>query len=195
MLVDGNGVGNDTLRAFNYDDALINNEGKDNLQGGNGNDLLLSATNCEEDTLQGAESGVGDGEAVNSASWAKYSVSEASQGVVANLESGKAGDTAGPACTSGAAPTTLANIDDLEGTTGIDKLVGDGADNNLLGRLGVDELLGQAGKDNIESAERPNATAKADTVVGGTPTTSPGDTCRYDTGVDSVSGCENKQGV
>jgi Ca2+-binding RTX toxin-like protein len=195
MLVDGNGSGNDTMYAKGYDDALINNGGKDNLQGGNGNDLLLSATSCEEDTLQGAESGTGDSEAVNSASWAKYSVSEASQGVVANLESGKAGDTAGPACTSGATPTTLANIDDLEGTTGIDKLVGDGADNNLLGRLGVDELLGQGGKDNIESAERPTATAKADTVVGGTPTTLPGDTCRYDAGVDSVSGCENKQGV
>jgi len=50
-------------------------------------------------------------------------------------------------------PAKLFRIDDLEGSTGIDKLVGDGNANNLLGRLSSDELLGQAGGDNLESAE------------------------------------------
>lgn len=194
MLVDGNGSGEDILSAANYDDALINNEGKDKLEGGQGNDLLLSAVNCEGDTLDGAKATEGDEGDVNSSSWAKFPVSEGSAGVVANLESGKAGNTAGPACSSGT-PGTLLRIDDLEGTSGVDKLVGDGASNNLLGRLSSDELLGQAGSDNIESNERPDNPAKADTVAGGTPTTGTGDTCRYDSGVDSIGGCETKFGM
>jgi Ca2+-binding RTX toxin-like protein len=190
MLVDGTGSGGDILRANNYDDALINNEGKDTLEGGQGNDLLLSAVNCEGDSLDGAEFNEGDGADVNSSSWAKLPVSEGFQGVVANLESAAAGNSPGPACSAGET-TKLLRIDDLEGSTGIDKLVGDGNGNNLLGRLSSDELLGQAGVDNIESAED----GKHDTVGGGTPTTSPGDTCRYDLGLDSLTGCESKNGV
>ena len=153
MLVDGNGAGNDVLRAGSYDDALINNEGADSLQGGNGNDLLLSAANCEGDTLQGAASGEGDGAAVNSASWAK--LPEGLPGIVADLEKGKAGNTwsgSTPACTSGTVGT-LANIDDLEGSGGNDQLYGDSAGNNLLGRLGKDEIYGRGGADRIEAED------------------------------------------
>jgi Ca2+-binding RTX toxin-like protein len=153
MLVDGNGAGNDILSAGSYDDALINNEGADSLQGGNGNDLLLSASNCEGDTLQGAASGEGDGAAVNSTSWAKLPVGL--PGIVADLEKGKAGDTWSgsiPACSSGTAGT-LANIDDLEGSSGNDQLYGDSAGNNLLGRLGKDEIYGRAGADRIEAED------------------------------------------
>jgi Ca2+-binding RTX toxin-like protein len=161
MLVDGNGSGADSLSAGNYDDALINNEGADVLQGGNGNDLLLSASNCDGDTLQGAASKEGDGEAVNSSSWAK--LPEASWNVAADLEttagkpaSGKAGNSwAGarnPACTVGST-STLLNIDDLEGSSGADQLYGDSKDNNLLARLGKDEIYGRAGVDRIEAKD------------------------------------------
>jgi len=153
MLVDGNGSGNDVLRAGTYDDALINNEGSDNLQGGNGNDLLLSAANCEGDTLQGAASGEGDGSAVNSTSWAKLPLGL--PGIVADLEKGKAGNAWSgsiPACSSGTV-ATLANIDDLEGSSGNDQLYGDGVGNNLLGRLGKDEIYGRAGADRIEAQD------------------------------------------
>ncbi|HEY5815329.1 MAG TPA: hypothetical protein VIS95_03210 [Solirubrobacterales bacterium] len=187
MLVDGNGNGNDVLKAFGYDDALINNEGQDNLQGGNGNDLLLSAVNCEGDVLQGAESGSGDGAAVNSTSWAKLPVSVGGTGVVADLEAGTAGNKGGPGCTSGETGQLL-NIDDLEGSTGVDKLYGDPADNNLLGRLSGDELFGRAGNDNLESAED----KEFDNVGGGSGTA---DSCRYDLGIDTVNGCEKKTGV
>ncbi len=192
VLVDGSGTGNDTLSSGNYDDALIDNEGNDSLEAGNGNDLLLSATICDGgggagDNLDGGS----DGEAVNSASWAKLPVSEGSAGVVVNLESGRAGNEAGPKCSSGET-VALAHIDDLEGSSGVDKLVGDGNANNLLGRLSNDELLGQAGKDNIESAEDNGG---KDTVAGGAPTTSPGDVCRYDKAFDSIAGCETKNGV
>lgn len=178
LLVDGNGSGNDTLYGYAYDDGLINNEGQDNLQGGNGNDLLLSVTNCEGDTLQGAEAGSGDGSAVNSASWAKY---EGAGGIVADLAAGRAGNTwsSGPACSSGTVES-LANIDDLEGSNGNDSLYGDAAANNLLGRLGEDGLWGREGADNIEAQDGAHDT------VGGGPGT---DTCSYDSGVDSVSGC------
>lgn len=153
VLVDGTGAGNDTLRSGNYDDALIQNEGADNLQGGNGNDLLLSAANCEGDTLQGAASGEGDGSAVNSSSWAKLPTGL--PGIVADLEKGKAGDAWSggiPACSSGAVGVLL-NIDDLEGSSGNDQLYGDAAGNNLLGRLGKDEIYGRAGADRIEAQD------------------------------------------
>lgn len=178
MLVDGNGSGEDLLSAGNYDDALINNEGKDKLEGGNGNDLLLSAANCEGDTLQGAASGEGDGSAVNSASWAKFPVGEASAGVVADLEAGKAGNAAGSSCTAGETGK-LANVDDLEGSTGIDALFGDGAGNNLLGRLGKDEIWGRAGADNIEAQD-----GIAETGGGGEGS----DTCSLD-GSDKFNSC------
>jgi Ca2+-binding RTX toxin-like protein len=178
MLVDGSGSGADGLSAGSYDDALINNEGADNLQGGLGNDLLLSAANCEGDTLQGAASGEGDGTSVNSASWAKYPVGEASAGVVADLQAGKAGNVAGPSCSSGETGK-LANIDDLEGSTGIDALYGDGAGNNLLGRLGKDEIWGRAGADNVEAKD-----GIAETGGGGEGS----DTCSLD-GSDKFASC------
>jgi Ca2+-binding RTX toxin-like protein len=179
MLVDGPGTGNDSLFAYGYDDALINNEGLDSLQGGNGNDLLLSATTCEGDTLQGAESGKGDGAAVNNSSWAQLPATAG--GVVVDLAAGAAGNaySAGPACASGALGSTR-NIDDLEGSSQDDVLFGDGADNNLLGRLGSDGLWGRAGADNIEAFD-----GIVDSIGGG----EGADSCAYDSGIDTVNGC------
>jgi Ca2+-binding RTX toxin-like protein len=150
MLVDGPGSGEDVLYAYAYDDALINNEGKDNLQGGNGNDLLLSASNCDGDTLHGAQSGSNDGPDVNSSSWAKLP----SGSVVADLVTATAGNvySGGPAC-SGGTVGTLASIDDLEGSSGNDLLYGDSLGNNLLGRLGKDELWGREGADRLEAKD------------------------------------------
>jgi Ca2+-binding RTX toxin-like protein len=157
LIVDGNGAGNDTLKAYSYDDALMNNEGADTLEGGNGNDLLVSSGTCEGDTLQGAESGAADGTAQNSASFAQ--VPEAAPGVVADLESegefkGTAGNSysGGPFCATGSSDK-LRNIDDLEATNGNDILFGDRFENNLLGRPGKDEIWGRAGADNIEAKD------------------------------------------
>lgn len=115
LLVDGPGSGGDVLKGLASDDALVNNQGKDRLEGGNGNDLLLSAVNCEGDALEGATATGTDGEAVNSSSWAKYE----GGGVVADLESKRAGtgwSGSTVVCASGEA-ATLGNIDDLEGRT------------------------------------------------------------------------------
>lgn len=181
LLVDGNGSGNDTEKAYAYDDALINNEGADVLEGGNGNDLLLSSGTCEGDTLQGAEAGAGDGTAQNSASWAK----DETGGLVADLESegefkGTAGSSysGGPVCASGSVDK-LRNIDDLEGTNADDILYGDKFENNLLGRSGEDQIWARAGNDNIEAKD-----GEADTGGGSTGT----DTCTLD-GIDSFASC------
>lgn len=179
-VVDGNAVGADVLKAGAKDDALINNEGADNLQGGLGNDLLISATLCEGDTLQGAASGEGDGTAVNSSSWAKLVAG--SPGVVADLAATKAGTSwsgSVPTCSTGTAATLL-NIDDLEGSDGNDQLYGDGNDNNLLGRPGKDELWARGGEDNIEAAD-----GIAEVGGGG----AEADTCTLDTSIDSFASC------
>ncbi|HEX6455115.1 MAG TPA: calcium-binding protein [Solirubrobacterales bacterium] len=183
LLVDGNGSGEDTLKAFSYDDALMNNEGADTLEGGNGNDLLVSSGTCDGDTLQGAAAGEGDGTAQNSASFAQ--VPEGAPGVVADLESegefkGTAGNSysGGPSCTSGSLDK-LRNIDDLEATNGNDILFGDKFENNLLGRPGKDEIWGRAGNDNIEAKD-----GVAEVGGGGAGT----DTCTLDAS-DSFNSC------
>lgn len=179
LLVDGPGPGDDSLYAFAYDDALLNNEGVDLLQGGNGNDLLISAGTCDGDTLQGAEGPAGDGGAVNNASWAQLPAEGG--GVVADLERGSAGSiySGGPACSTGT-PDSLLNIDDLEGSNQDDLLYGNAGSNNLLGRLGADGLWARAGDDEIAADD-----GQEDTVGGSGGT----DNCRVDAGLDRVSGC------
>jgi Ca2+-binding RTX toxin-like protein len=184
VLVDGNGSGNDTEKAYSYDDALLNNEGADTLEGGNGNDLLLSSGTCEGDTLQGAEAGAADGTAQNSTSWAK--VPEGQPGVVADLQiegeyKGTAGNSysSGPACASGSLDK-LRNVDDIEGTNGDDILYGDEHENNLLGRSGEDQIWARGGNDNVEAKDE----GEYDHGGGGAGT----DTCTLDP-IDSFTAC------
>jgi Ca2+-binding RTX toxin-like protein len=179
VLVDGTGAWNDATSGYGYDDFLTNNEGADALEGGAGNDLLLSAAICSGDTLQGAEGGSGDGAAQNSASWAKM---PAPNGVVADLQTQTAGNyyNSGPACSAGAIDT-LKNLDDLEGSSQSDALFGDGNANNILGRLGDDGLYGRAASDRIEAVDGGH-----DTVGGGGGT----DDCLWDNGIDTVSECD-----
>ncbi len=185
VLVDGNGAGNDTLIARGSDDALINNEGTDSLQGGNGNDLLVSVSACDGDTLQGAEGTSGDGSAQNNASWAQ--LLGGSGGMVADLEAGTAGSSLSngkPACASGT-PDVLRNIDDLEGSNEDDALYGDANGNSLFGRPGKDGLFARAGEDFIEAID-----GQHDDLGGGSGT----DTCNYDKEVDSRESCEKGEG-
>jgi Ca2+-binding RTX toxin-like protein len=189
LLVDGPGAYEDTLKAMGDDDALINNEGKDHLEGGYGNDLLLSAVNCEGDTLLGATATENDGGAVNSSSWAKF---ESGSGVIADLQSKRAGNAWSGStviCTSGE-PSTLGNIDDLEGTNFADELFGDEADNNFFARKGGDKVFGRGGIDRIEVDG--DAEGAADSGGGGAPAGSPDpDVCVVDP-ADSFTGCTLK---
>ncbi len=114
VLVDGDGPGNDTLYGFGFDDALLNNEGADNLQAGAGSDLLLSATTCDGDILQGAEGKTGDKEDVNNASWSQLPAYAG--GVVADLRSKTAGGQYTEAAASAAASASVsASASAMEG--------------------------------------------------------------------------------
>lgn len=182
-LIDGNGTGNDVLKGYGYDDALNNNEGQDTLEGGNGNDLFLSVTTCDGDTLNGAEAGSGgDGPATNNASWAKLPSSLG--GVTADLETQSSGNswsetTKAPACTSGSLDH-LYGMDDLEGSNQGDALFGNVNQNSLMGHNGQDFLHGNGGPDKLtiwQDGER-------DVAYGGSESE-----CLVDRGVDEHPGC------
>jgi Ca2+-binding RTX toxin-like protein len=189
VLVDGNGSGGDTLESYGYDDWLLNNEGKDTLEGGNGNDLLLSSTTCDGDTLNGAEEGSGgDGEARNNASWAKMEGS----GVTASIDEKKrdAGNywnesIGGPACTTGTV-TNLYGMDDLEGSNQSDALFGNENENVIVGHSGADSLYGVGGRDTVIGWQD----NQKDKVSGGA---GKEDICRIDLGIDEHPECDETE--
>jgi Ca2+-binding RTX toxin-like protein len=186
VLVDGNGVFEDSLFGRGGDDALINNEGPDFLYGGNGNDLLVSPGVCEGDTLDGAEAGSGDAGAQNNSSWAQ--VPGGIGGVIADLAEGKAGtqlSNGKPTCPAPGVPTTLVRIDDLEGSNQGDTLFGNEVGNSFFGRPGNDSLYPRAGEDFVEAADGVH-----DDINGGD---NP-DVCNWDVEVDSRASCEGGEG-
>jgi Ca2+-binding RTX toxin-like protein len=141
VLVDGPDEGDDTLSALAGDDALLNNGGADHLFGGLGNDLFLSNSICNGDSLDG-----GAGSERDNASWAKFK-----SAVEARLDAGDAGrpgSDGDPECTSGT-PDSLAGIEDLEGTSSDDVFYGDAANNQLLGWAGSDSYFSAEGTDVI----------------------------------------------
>jgi Ca2+-binding RTX toxin-like protein len=144
VLVDGpdeGGPGNDTLSGLGGDDALLNNGGVDHLFGGAGNDLFLSNSICDGDTIDG-----GGGEERDNASWAKFkSAVEARIGVG---DAGRPGAGGAPECTTGKLDS-LVGIEDLEGTSSSDVFYGGPGNNQLLGWAGSDSYFGEGGNDII----------------------------------------------
>jgi len=142
VLVDegsSGGAGEDVLEAGDGDDALLNNGGVDHLLGGSGNDLFLSTSLCDGDTIDG-------GADRDNSSWGKFNAP-----VDAHLDTGKAGQPGAggtPEC-SGGSLDTLAAIEDLEGTGLADVFYGDGGENQLLGWAGQDEYSAGDGADRI----------------------------------------------
>jgi Ca2+-binding RTX toxin-like protein len=142
LLVDGRGADGDTLAALGRDDALLHQGGPDELLGGEGNDLFLSTSICDGETLSG-------GEGRDNASWARLST----EGVEARLDAvppqvGRFGAAGDPGC-GGEATDSLAGVEDLEGSEAADALFGDIGPNQLLGHRGPDEYLAGAGEDSI----------------------------------------------
>lgn len=142
MLADGpdaSGAWGDVLEALGCDDALLNNDGVDELSGGVGNDLFLSTTICDGDRLVG-------GPDKDNASWAKLS----GTGIEARIAEATAGrpGAAGLTCDgAGEAVDILDAVDDLEGTSAADGLFGGPGANQLLGRAGADAFYGREGTD------------------------------------------------
>jgi Ca2+-binding RTX toxin-like protein len=140
VLVDGPDGGADRLEALGQDDALLHNGGADQLLGGNGNDLFLSVSTCDGQTLDG-------GPGRDNGSWARLM----DEGVTARLDEGRAGGVGAgttPACPGGVFDG-LIGIEDLEGSEAGDVFVGDGGRNQLLGHKGPDFYAALAGDDSI----------------------------------------------
>ncbi|HVD38480.1 MAG TPA: calcium-binding protein, partial [Solirubrobacterales bacterium] len=139
ILVDGPGSGADTLSALGGDDALTHNGGADQLLGGDGNDLFLSNSVCDGEHVAG-------GPGRDNSSWARFK-----EGVEANLAGGVAGHPGSgevPAC-GGAPLDSIAEVEDLEGSSFEDVFYGDGGPNQLFGRPGADAYFAGAGEDSI----------------------------------------------
>jgi Ca2+-binding RTX toxin-like protein len=142
LLVDGRGGARDVLTALGRDDALLHEGGPDELLGGDGNDLFLSISICDGETLNG-------GEGRDNSSWARLP----GDGVEARLDAvppqvGRFGAPGDPGCGS-EAPDLMAGVEDLEGSETADMLVGDAGPNQLLGHRGPDEYFAAAGEDSI----------------------------------------------
>lgn len=127
-------AGDDTLRGGNRDDTLNGGAGSDYLLGSNGNDLLRGGEGY--DNLSG---GRGDDTMDGGADsdWVYYT--NAQGAVVVNLATGKASGAEGN--------DTLANIENVYGSSFNDVLTGDAGDNTLNGRTGNDTLDGGVGHD------------------------------------------------
>jgi Ca2+-binding RTX toxin-like protein len=137
-LVDG--AGNDTVSAAGGDDALPNNGGADDLAAGSGDDLFISNAVCDGDTLDG-------GSGRDNANWANFNAAISIE--MASGAAGLVGAEGRPECSSQSLLTTLIGLEDTEGTSLGDIMVGDAGSNQLLGRQGPDEYLAGAGEDSI----------------------------------------------
>lgn len=136
-LVDGSG--DDMADAAAGDDAIPNNEGADDLDAGSGEDLFVSDAVCEGDSLDG-------GPGRDNANWANFD-----SPVVLDMSIERAGlvGTEGEPDCEGNPLTVLANLEDIEGTSAGDILIGDSGPNQLLGRSGPDRYYAAAGNDSI----------------------------------------------
>ncbi len=138
-----------------YDDFLIGDDSANRLSGGDGDDWLNGGAGA--DRLNGG-AGV---------DWVSYSWSD--RGVTVSL-------ALGTAYRGHAAGDTIIDIENLNGSSYADRLLGDNAANSLWGRAGDDTLEGRAGDDWL------NGGAGADRLDGGA-------------GVDWVSYSGSYQGV
>ncbi len=136
---DVDGAGDDLVDAGGGDDAVPNNGGDDSLQAGPGEDLFISNSVCDGDTLDG-------GPERDNANWANFGSAVAIDTGVGSA--GLVGSGGAPSCPSGSL-TTLTAIEDTEGTSLADVMVGDSGPNQLLGRLGGDVYHAGDGDDSI----------------------------------------------
>jgi Ca2+-binding RTX toxin-like protein len=137
-LIDG--AGNDTVDAAGGDDAVPNNGGADQLNAGAGDDLFISNAVCDGDSLDG-------GPGSDNANWANFNAAIAID--MATGRAGLVGSGRRPECPSEPLLTRLDGLEDTEGTSLGDVMIGDAGSNQLLGRQGPDEYFAGAGDDSI----------------------------------------------
>jgi Ca2+-binding RTX toxin-like protein len=133
------GAGNDSVVAAGGDDAVPNNGGEDFLDAGTGEDLFISNSVCEGDHLNG-------GADRDNANWANFGSAVAID--LSTHGAGLVGGAGQPSCAGGTL-TLLSGIEDIEGTSLGDVMVGDAGANQLLGRPGPDTYHSGEGSDLI----------------------------------------------
>ena len=136
-VVDGGG--DDAVLAGGGDDAVPNNGGVDDLDAGPGEDLFISNSVCDGDALKG-------GPDRDNANWANFGSAVALD--LATRGAGLVGGGGQPSCAGGTL-TLLDGIEDIEGTSLGDVMVGDAGANQLLGRPGPDTYHAGDGNDSI----------------------------------------------
>jgi Ca2+-binding RTX toxin-like protein len=137
-LVDG--PGNDVSNAGGADDAVPNNSGDDDLNADTGDDLFVSNAVCDGDSLDG-------GEGRDNANWANFNQAVAIN--MADQAAGLVGAGGQPQCSNASLLTGLFGLEDTEGTSLDDIMVGDSGPNQLLGRPGKDSYFAAGGDDTI----------------------------------------------
>ncbi len=155
VLVDGFGNDEDQLFGNGEDDAMFENEGTDLLNGGAGNDLFVSSTVCDGDTIRGGGGSdnanwaqLAEGEVENPhLRWDQAPYNPPEHGIEAQIANGGGKgdlDREGGSC---AKEGGIFNVENLEGSHGPDVLTGNNDENVLLGRSGKDVLRGLGGED------------------------------------------------
>ncbi|MCZ8141182.1 MAG: calcium-binding protein, partial [Acetobacteraceae bacterium] len=117
------GAGNDELIGNNLANVLAGGSGDDYLQGGAGNDSISGGAGLD---------------------LVSYGELTSGQSVTVNLATGRA--------TGAAGSDTLAGIEDVQGGSGNDSLLGDGLASLLDGGSGNDSLSGGGGDDTLNGA-------------------------------------------
>ena len=141
LVAGGSGI--DTLIGTDHNDILLGNDGDDNLDGGDGDDLLIGGAG--EDILDG---GAGN----DTVSYFQ----NPTNGVIVNLSNTTEGIS--PEAVSGgtafdpysAEIDTLINIENAEGSSFEDFLIGSDGANRLSGDAGDDHIYGGGGADILE---------------------------------------------
>lgn len=128
------GAGDDVLRGKGGNDRLIGGTGADKVAGGGGDDMTAEAPASlepEDDILEGGRG----------YDWVSYSGygTESDAGVRVDLRKGSA--------TSASGTDALTGFEGAVGTGGMDVLIGDDGENNLMDSLGDDEVYGNGGDD------------------------------------------------
>jgi Ca2+-binding RTX toxin-like protein len=159
--------GNDTLDGGAGNDTVDGGEGDDQLRGGPGDDLLAPGAN--NDIVDG-----GDG--IDTASYA-----DATRSIRLDLA------LTTPQATGGGGLDTLVQIENAEGGTKADTIVGTNASNGLRGGGGNDALDGLGGSDTVDGGAGNDTLTGAggnDTLLGG----DGADLLRPGRGNDSIDG-------
>jgi Ca2+-binding RTX toxin-like protein len=138
-------AGNDTLNGGSDDDTLNGDAGDDTLNGGSGDDTLAGGSDdgFTGDTIDG-------GNGIDTLDY-----SSAPSSVTVNLR------TSGAQNTGGAGVDTIANVENLTGSSFGDTLTGNGDENVLQGRSGNDTLDGGAGDDALDGGTGSNTVSFA----------------------------------